>query len=56
MVQRYDMCALCGVLLEEHWAEGEGGRRGRTLRVALLNRVLNDEWSHDVLPDMVAPN
>ena len=35
------MCALCGVLLEEHWAEGEGGRRGRTLRVALLNRVLD---------------
>jgi hypothetical protein len=45
------MCALCGVLLEEHWAEGEGGRRGRTLRVALLNRVLGhfglrlDDWS-----------
>ena len=45
------MCALCGVLLEEHWAEGEGGRRGRTLRVALLNRVLDhfglqlDDWS-----------
>ena len=28
-VQRYAMCALCGVLLEEHWAEQEGGRRGR---------------------------
>src|SRR5436190_22515871 len=28
VVQRYDMCALCGVLLEEHWAE-DGGRRGR---------------------------
>ena len=45
------MCALCGVLLEEHWAEGEGGRRGRALRVALLNRVLAhfglrlDDWS-----------
>jgi hypothetical protein len=45
------MCGLCGVLLEEHWAEGEGGRRGRTLRVALLNRVLDhfglrlDDWS-----------
>ena len=45
------MCALCGVLLEEHWAEGEGGRRGRTLRVALLNRVLDhfglrlDDWA-----------
>jgi hypothetical protein len=51
VVQRYDMCALCGVLLEEHWAEREGGRRGRTLRVALLNRVLGhyglrlDDWS-----------
>ena len=45
------MCALCGVLLEEHWAEGEGGRRGRALRVSLLNRVLAhfglhlDDWS-----------
>ena len=45
------MCALCGVLLEEHWAEGEGGRRGRTLRVAVLNRVLAhfglrlEDWS-----------
>ena len=45
------MCALCGVLLEEHWAEGDGGRRGRTLRVAVLNRVLAhfglrlDDWS-----------
>jgi hypothetical protein len=45
------MCALCGVLIEEHWAEGEGGRRGRVLRVALLNRVLGhfglhlDDWS-----------
>jgi hypothetical protein len=44
------MCALCGVLLEEHWAE-EGGRRERTLRVALLNRILDhfglhlDDWS-----------
>jgi hypothetical protein len=51
VVQRYDMCALCGVLLEEHWAEGEGGRRGRALRVSLLNRVLGhfglrlDDWS-----------
>src|SRR5262249_19889422 len=45
----YDMCALCGVLREEHWAE-DGGRRGRTLRVQLLNRVLDhfglhlDDW------------
>jgi len=43
------MCALCGVLMEEHWAE-DGGRRGRTLRVQLLNRVLDhfglrlDDW------------
>ena len=48
------MCALCGVLLEEHWAEGEGGRRGRALRVSLLNRVLAhfglrlDDWSGSV--------
>jgi len=45
------MCVLCGVLLEEHWAEGEGGRRGRVFRVRLLNRVLRfyglrlDDWS-----------
>ena len=45
------MCALCGVLLEEHWAELEGGRRGRVFRVALANRVLGhfglrlDDWS-----------
>jgi hypothetical protein len=45
------MCVLCGVLLEEHWAEGEGGRRGRVFRVRLLNRVLDfyglrlDDWS-----------
>ena len=34
------MCSLCGVLLSDHWAEGEGGRRARLIRVALLNRVL----------------
>ena len=34
------MCALCGVLLNEHWAE-DGGRRGRVLRVGLVNRVLD---------------
>src|SRR6266511_1512371 len=51
VVQRYDMCALCGVLLEEHWAEREGGRRERALRVCLVNRVLDhfglhlDDWS-----------
>jgi hypothetical protein len=45
------MCVLCGVLLEEHWAEGEGGRRGRVFRVRLVNRVLAfyglrlDDWS-----------
>jgi hypothetical protein len=44
------MCALCGVLLSDHWAES-GGRRGRALRVALVNRVLGhyglrlDDWS-----------
>ena len=35
------MCALCGVLLNEHWAEQEGGRRGRALRVRYVNRVLS---------------
>ena len=45
------MCALCGVLLNEHWAEQDGGRRGRVFRVALLNRVLGhfglrlDDWA-----------
>jgi hypothetical protein len=45
------MCVLCGVLLEEHWAEQEGGRRGRVFRGQLLNRVLRfyglrlDDWS-----------
>ena len=34
------MCALCGVLLSEHWAEGGSGRRARGFRVVLLNRVL----------------
>ena len=44
------MCGLCGVLLSDHWAEQDGGRRGRALRVALLNRVLDhfglrlDDW------------
>lgn len=33
------MCALCGVLSSEHWAE-QGGRRGRVLRARLLSRVL----------------
>jgi len=45
------MCVLCGVLLNEHWAEQEGGRRGRVFRGRLLNRVLQvyglrlDDWS-----------
>ncbi|HEY7536387.1 MAG TPA: hypothetical protein VH721_00240 [Gaiellaceae bacterium] len=45
------MCALCGVLLSDHWAETEGGRRGRTARVELVNRVLDhfglrlDDWA-----------
>ena len=48
------MCALCGVLLNEHWAEQDGGRRGRVFRVALLNRVLAhfglrlDDWGSRV--------
>jgi hypothetical protein len=45
VVQRYDMCALCGVLMEEHWAE-DGGRRGRTFRVQLANRVLDHFGLH----------
>ena len=50
VLQRYDMCALCGVLLEEHWAEQDGGRRARVFRVKLANRVLDhfglrlDDW------------
>ena len=35
------MCALCGVILNEHWAEQEGGRQARMRRVALLDRVLD---------------
>jgi len=48
------MCALCGVLLSDHWAEGEGGRRGRAFRVGLVNRVLAhfglrlDDWAGSV--------
>lgn len=48
------MCVLCYVLLNEHWAEQEGGRRGRVFRVRLLNRVLAfyglrlDDWSSRV--------
>ena len=45
------MCVLCSVLVSEHWAEREGGRRARVMRVRLLNRVLGfyglrlDDWS-----------
>jgi hypothetical protein len=45
------MCVLCNVLVNEHWAEQEGGRRGRVMRVRLVNRVLAfyglrlDDWS-----------
>jgi hypothetical protein len=34
------MCGLCGVLLNEHWAEEGSGRRARGFRVVLLNQVL----------------
>ena len=43
------MCALCGVLLDHHWAEADG-RRARVFRVKLANRVLDhfglrlDDW------------
>ena len=45
------MCVLCNVLVNEHWAEQEGGRRARVMRVRLANRVLGfyglrlDDWS-----------
>jgi hypothetical protein len=45
------VCSLCNVLLSEHWAEQEGGRRARAVRVRLLNRVLAhyglrlDDWA-----------
>jgi hypothetical protein len=34
------MCSLCGVIVKEHWAELDGGRRARVFRAALLDRVL----------------
>ena len=34
------MCALCGVLRNEHWADEGAGRRPRVIRAALLERVL----------------
>ena len=45
------MCVLCNVLVNEHWAEQQGGRRARVMRVRLVNRVLAfyglrlDDWS-----------
>ena len=51
VVEREAMCVLCNVLLNEHWAEQDGGRRARVFRVQLLNRVLAfyglrlDDWS-----------
>jgi hypothetical protein len=35
------MCGLCGVILNQHWAEQDGGRRARVFRAALLDRVLD---------------
>ena len=34
------MCALCGVLRNEHWSDAGGGRRTAVIRTALLERVL----------------
>jgi hypothetical protein len=34
------VCALCGILLQSHWAERGTGRRERVFRVRLVNRVL----------------
>lgn len=48
------MCALCGVLIESHWAEAGSGGRERAFRVRLLNRVLSHfglelaDWSGSV--------
>jgi hypothetical protein len=48
------VCALCGVISNEHWAEQEGGRRARVFRTALLARVLGHfglslhDWSGTV--------
>jgi hypothetical protein len=48
------MCVLCGVLLSDHWAEADGGRRARAFRVTLVNRVLQhfglrlDDWAGSV--------
>ncbi len=48
------MCALCGVLLSDHWTEAESSRRTRIFRVQLVNRVLGhyslrlDDWNGTV--------
>jgi hypothetical protein len=34
------VCALCGVLRNEHWADAGAGRRDRVIRTAVLERVL----------------
>ena len=34
------MCALCGVLRNEHWADQGAGRRDRVIRTARLGPVL----------------
>jgi hypothetical protein len=34
------MCTLCIALIGDHWTEQRGGRRGRILRVGVVNRVL----------------
>jgi hypothetical protein len=45
------MCALCGALTSDHWAEQGAGRRRRLFRVRLVNRVLAhyglrlDDWA-----------
>ena len=43
------MCALCGVLSNEHWAEAGGDRRERLFRARLLDRVL-DHFGLDLVP------
>jgi hypothetical protein len=48
------VCALCGVILNQHWAEQDGGRRARIFRAALLDRVLGhfglalQDWAGEV--------
>jgi hypothetical protein len=45
------MCALCGALASDHWADRGSGRRQRAFRVRLVNRVLDhyglrlDDWA-----------